>query len=140
MVVVVVTLLVAVVVVGVVLSRMTSRRKKDAVESLEAERKAIESQTILDIVAEEVADLGLRDIEGSTGIPPGALLRGWSDADPALHAEERSHLRFTLRDGISAEDAEIGDVRLERTDPDTSDPTVDDAGGDDIPETPVDGT
>ena len=137
MVVVVVALLIAVVVVGVVLSRMTSQRKKDAVESLEAERKAIESQTILDIVAAEVADLGLRDIDGSADIPPGALLRGWSDADPTLHAEQRSHLRFVVRDGIGAEDAEIGDVRLERSDPATSDPTVDDAGGD---ETPTDGS
>lgn len=127
MVVVVVAMLVAVVVVGVVLSRMTSRRKKDAVESLEAERKAIESQTILDIVAAEVADLGLRDIQGSADIPPGALLRGWSDADPALHAEQRPHLRFVVRDGIRAEHAEIGDVRLERTDPTRSDPTTDDA-------------
>lgn len=133
MVVVVVALLVAVVVVGVVLSRMTSRRKKDAVESLEAERKAIESQTILDIVAAEVADLGLRDIQGSAGVPPGSLLRGWSDADPALHAEQRQHLRFVVRDGIVAENAEIGDVRLERTDPTASDPTVDNAGGDGTP-------
>ena len=137
MVVVVVALLVAVVIVGVVLSRMTSRRKKDAVESLEAERKAIESQTILDIVAAEVADLGLRDIQGSAGVPPGPLLRGWSDADPALHAEQRPHLQFVVRDGIPAEDAEIGDVRLERSDPATSDTTVDDAGGDG---TPTDGS
>lgn len=135
MVVVVVALLVAVVVVGVVLSRMTSRRKKEAVESLEAERKAIESQTILDIVAEEVTDLGLRDIRGSDGIPPGALLRAWSDAEPALHAHERSHLRFSVRDGVDAENAEIGDVSLEY-----ADPSVDDAGADDSEDAPGDDT
>lgn len=128
MAVVVVALLAAVVVVGLVLSRMSSSRKKDAVASLEAERKAVESQSILDIVAAEVADLGLRDIEGAEEIPPDALLRSWSDAGPTMHAEDRSHLRFVVPDEVAPKDAQIGEVRLERSPPSPA------AGEDDGPD------
>lgn len=98
--------------VGVVLSRQSSRQKKQAVASLEAERKALGSHTILDLVVEEVDDLGLRDVEGAGDLGPDVLLRAWNDAPPDLRARDRSDLRFALRPGVETSDPRPEDVLL----------------------------
>ena len=82
--------------VGIVLSRQTSRRKREAVASLEAERAALASPSILDLVMAEVEDLGLREIAGSSDIAPDVLLRVWNDADESVKAQDPSSLRFEI--------------------------------------------
>lgn len=111
--------------VGVVLSRQSSRQKKQAVASLEAERRAIGNHTILDLVVEEVDDLGLRDVEGAGDLGPDVLLRAWNDAPPDVRARDRSELRFTLREGVETSDPGPEDVLLLAATEPT--PTVEDA-------------
>lgn len=85
--------------VGLVLSRQSSRQKKEAVASLEAERAALGSHTILDLVNEEVEELGLRAIRGAEGFAPDALLRAWRNAPTAVRASDPTDLEFLETDG-----------------------------------------
>lgn len=98
--------------VGIVLSRQTSRRKREAVASLEAERAALASPSILDLVMAEVEDLGLREIAGSTDIAPDVLLRVWNDADESVKARDRSELRFEVTGDPDAPHLRPDDVVL----------------------------
>ncbi len=98
--------------VGIVLSRQTSRRKREAVASLEAERAALASPSILDLVMAEVEDLGLREIAGSTDIAPDVLLRVWNDADESVKARDRSELRFEVTGDPDAPHLQPDDVVL----------------------------
>lgn len=105
--------LLALLVVGVVLHRASSRRKKEAIESLAAERDALASPSILDLVNEEVEDLGLRSISGAEDVPPDQLLRAWNDADASMRAMDRSALRFVPVPGEDTDGSEPGGIRLE---------------------------
>jgi hypothetical protein len=115
-------------VVGFMLSRGTARRKKEAIASLEAERNALASVTILDLVIAEVEDLGLRSIDGSEGVAPDVLLRAWKDAGERTKQLDRGRLRFVVADADRSGDLQPGDLRLEERD--GSSPTDDPAGSD----------
>jgi hypothetical protein len=105
--------LLAFIVVGVVLSRQSSRRKKEAIASLEAEREAMHHYSILELVDEEVDDLGLRGIPGAEGLSADVLLRVWKDAPHGASACDRAQLRYVVAPGVAADDAGLADVRLE---------------------------
>lgn len=127
--------LAALLVVGIVLSRATTRQKQQAIASLEAERKAIGTVSILDLVQEEVEDLGLRDIEGASDVAPDILLRAWNDAPDRVRAAERSDVQLTIRSGADPEHLEVDDARFVLIDgaPATSESDVtgpDEAGSD----------
>lgn len=108
--------------VGLVLSRQSSRQKKQAVASLEAERAALGSHTILDLVDEEVEDLGLRSIPGAEGRGPDVLLRAWRDAPESIRASDPDHLEFI--------DADAGDEGvILRTKADIDEPPSEDEQG-----------
>jgi hypothetical protein len=127
--------LAALLVVGIVLSRATTRQKQEAIASLEAERKAIGTVSILDLVHEEVEDLGLREIDGADDVAPDILLRAWNDAPDRVRAADRSDVRLTIRSGADPEHLDVGDARFVLGDgaPTTSDSDVtglDEAGSD----------
>ncbi len=100
-------------IVGFTLSRTTARRKKEAIASLEAERKAISSVTILDLVIAEVDDLDLRSIDGSEGVAPDVLLRAWNDTGERIKQLDRDRLRFVVVSGDRSGELQPGDLRVE---------------------------
>lgn len=115
--------LTALIIVGVILGRQNSKQRKLAVASLEAERAAIGNPTILDLVIEEVEELGLRDIDGADDIEPDALLRTWKAAPESIRAHEPGDLRIAT--GASGDD-----IRLVASGPDHDSGTADaDPGG-----------
>lgn len=105
--------LLAFIVVGVVLNRQSSRRKKEAIASLEAERQAMHHYSILELVDEEVDDLGLREIPGSEGLPADVLLKVWRNAPHGASGCDREQLRYVVAPGMTPDNAGIGDVELE---------------------------
>lgn len=116
MIIAIVLAFVVLLVVGFTLSRGTARRKKEAIASLEAERNALASITILDLVIAEVADLGLSSIDGSEGVAPDALLRAWKDASERTKQLDRDRLRFVVVSGDPSGESQPGDLRLEERD------------------------
>lgn len=109
--------------VGIMLSRASSRQKKQAVASLEAEKAALGSHTILDLVHEEVEDLGLRHIAGSEGLGPDVLLRAWRDAPESVRSADPAHLEFVADDRADG-------ATLRVTSPGGDGPGADDSTGD----------
>jgi hypothetical protein len=103
-------------VVGFMLSRATARQKKEAIASLEAERNALASVTILDLVIAEVEDIGLRSIDGSDGVAPEVLLRAWNDARERTKQLDHDRLRFVVVDADRSGELQPGDLRLEERD------------------------
>lgn len=128
MIVAVVLAFVVLIVVGFTLSRGTAQRKKEAIASLEAERNALASVTILDLVIAEVEDLDLRSIDGSDGVAPDVLLRAWNDASDRTRQLDRDRLRFVVASGDGSGELQPGDVRLEGRD--DASPTDHPAGSD----------
>lgn len=116
MIIAIVLAFVVLLVVGFTLSRGTARRKKEAIASLEAERNALASITILDLVIAEVEDLGLSSIDGSEGVAPDALLRAWKDASERTKQLDRDRLRFVVVSGDPSGEPQPGDLRLEERD------------------------
>lgn len=98
--------------VGIVLSRQSSRQKKKAVASLEAERASVTMPSILDLVNEEVEELGLRDLRGAEDIPPDILLRTWRDAPESLRTVDRDHLAFRVQPDADPTRLTVDDVEL----------------------------
>lgn len=105
-------------VTGIVLSRITSSRKKEAIASLENEKKAVGRYSIVDLVSEEVDDLGLRSIEGAEGLPPDVLLKVWTTT-ASVHDCDQSNLRYVITADVTPEEALPDDVKLVRDDRET---------------------
>ena len=105
--------LLAFIVVGVVLNRQSSRRKKEAIASLEEERQAMHHYSILELVDEEVDELGLREIPGSEGVSADVLLKVWRDAPHGVSECDRTQLRYVVAPGVDAGRARVDDVELE---------------------------
>jgi len=111
LIVVTVAAVIAFLVTGIVLSRITSSRKKEAIASLEQEKKAVGRYSIVDLVAEEVDDLGLREIEGAEELPPDVLLKAWTNTK-SVHDCDRDKLRYVTKPDVNPEDAVPEDVKL----------------------------
>lgn len=90
-------------VVMVLLSRMGRGRKRQAIEDLEREREAIKAPDILELVHEEVVELGIDKIEGSDGIDPSVLLQVYRRDE--VNCEDGAERRFVLADGTDPADA-----------------------------------
>lgn len=103
---------IAFIVVAVVLARQSSGRKKMAIESLKAEKQLVGHYDILEMVNDEVNDLGLRSIAGSEGLGPDLLLRSWKDAPENVRTADHAGLRFVVTDGVDPSDASHDDVTL----------------------------
>jgi len=121
LIVITVAAVIAFLVTGIVLSRNTSSRKKEAIASLEQEKKAIGRYSIVDLVAEEVDDLGLQSIDGAEGIPPDVLLKAWTSTK-SVHECDHSRLRYVTDPDVVPGEAQPDDVKLICEDPPSDKP------------------
>lgn len=97
-------------VVMVLLSRMGRTRKRQALEDLEKEREAFKPPDILELVRQEVVELGLDQLEGAEGIDPSVLLQVYRrDED---NCEEGATKRFVVADGVDPANADPDTVSL----------------------------
>jgi hypothetical protein len=116
MIVAIILVIFAFLVVGIMLSRQTTKTKKSAIADLEAEKEEVGAFDILELVESEVNARGLLDIEGSTDIPHGVLLKAWSANEGTVDTcVDRAHLRFVVAEGIDPSSATDEDVTLECT-------------------------
>ncbi len=98
---------------AIMLSRQQSQRKKEAIASLQAEKESLPAFSIHALVEAEVAELGLSEIDGASGIPAEVLLKTWNTSQHVVDAcPSRASLRFTTADGVQPGDATDGDVAL----------------------------
>ena len=97
-------------VVMVLLSRMGRARKKQALQDFEREREAIKPPDILELVAEEVTELGIDKSEGSEGIDPSVLLQVYRRDE--VNCEDGSKHHFVLADGVDPSDADPDTLAL----------------------------
>lgn len=101
---------VALIVAMVVLSRMGSRRKKQAIAELDKEREALHTPDIVELVADEVRETGIGELPGAAGIDPVVLLKVWKrDRDGCGDGDQR----FVLADGVNPTDATEATVTFE---------------------------
>ena len=137
---VIVAAVIAFIVVGVVLARNTSSRKKQAIASLEEEKKTVGHFSIVDLVDAEVTELGLRSIDGAEGIPPEVLLKTWSMTD-SVHDCPRHQVRYVLSPGVEPADADHTTLELicDRAAPPDAPDTDDARAGDAADVTPAEG-
>lgn len=98
----IVGVVVAVIVAFVMIGRMQSARKKEAIADLAREREELHTPDIIELVQEEVNDAGLGDLPGSEDIDPSVLLKAWKRDGAGC---EKGRGQFILDDGIAPEDA-----------------------------------
>ena len=98
------------VVAFVMISRMQSTRKKDAIADLAREREELHIPDIIELVQEEVDNAGLRDLAGSEGIDPTVLLKVWKrDRNGCASGQGR----YVVSDAVAPEDATAESVTFE---------------------------
>lgn len=101
---------IAFLVVMVLLSRMGRTRKQQAVADLEREREAIKAPDILELVHQEVVELGIDRIEGAEGIDPSVLLQVYRRDE--VNCADGAERRFVLADGTDPRDADTDTLSL----------------------------
>ena len=94
---------VAFLVVMVLLSRMGRSRKQQAIDDLERERQAYKPPDILELVREEVVELGIDRVEGAGEIDPSVLLQVYRR--DMVNCSDGAAKRFVLADGVDSRDA-----------------------------------
>lgn len=97
-------------VVMVLLSRMGRSRKRQALEDLEKEREAFKPPDIMELVHEEVVELGLDELEGAEGIDSSVLLQVYRRDE--VNCEDGATKRFVLADGVDPADADQDTLSL----------------------------
>jgi hypothetical protein len=98
---------------GIIASKRTSANKKDAMADLKIQKEQIEPFDIHALVSAEIADLGLRDIDGASGIPASVLLKSWKEsADIVDGCPSRDLLSFVVTPGLDPSEAMDSDVAL----------------------------
>ena len=101
---------IAVIVVFVMLGRMQSARKKEAIADLAREREALHTPDIIELVHEEVQKSGIAVLPGAEGVDPVVLLKVWKRDGTGC---EEGRGQFILGDGITPEDATEDSVVFE---------------------------
>ena len=110
---IVIVVLAAFITWGVIASKRTSERKKDAIADLQVQQDQIAPFDIHALVTDEVNDLGLRSINGSTGIPASVLLKTWKEnTDLVGRCPSRDLLNFVVTPGVDPSEALDSDVSL----------------------------
>jgi hypothetical protein len=105
--------IIAVLVIMVIVTRNSARVKREAREDLKREMEAMPHRDIMDLVLEEAAETGVDRIEGGDGIELPVRLQVWHrDAAVRTACPDPEMLRFVIDDGVAAETATSGDVRL----------------------------
>ncbi len=98
---------------GVIASRRTSARKKEAIADLQVQQDQIQPFDIHALVSAEVDDLGLRSINGAVGIPASVVLKTWKEnMDVVNGCPSRDLLSFVITPGIDPSEAVDSDVSL----------------------------
>ncbi len=91
----------------VVLSRMGSTRKKEAIADLERERAALHTPDIIELVNDEIRDVGIGDLPGAAGIDRVVLLKVWKrDRGDCAHGSGRFIVAETV-DPIQATETDV---------------------------------
>ena len=86
-----------------------SRRQRRILEKLEPLR---EPPTLMDLVREEIAELGIEEIPGHEGVSGPVLLKVYRRDHPAVASCEHGSLRFEVESGTDPGAAEEEDVSL----------------------------
>jgi hypothetical protein len=121
-----VAVLIAIIVIMVLLSRMGTRRKKEAIADLDREREQLRTPSIVELVEEEVREAGIAELPGAAGIDPVILLKVWKRDGPAC-PPGTGH--FTVAENVGPDKATEDDVTF-------ACPQSDDASGSRPPATP----
>lgn len=93
---------IAVVMAFVMLGRMQSARKTEAIADLAREREELHTPDIIELVQEEVDEAGLGDLPGAEGVDPTVLLKVWKRDGAGC---EKGRGQFVLDDGLAPGDA-----------------------------------
>lgn len=101
---------VAVIVAFVMVGRMQSTKKKEAIADLAREREELHTPDIIELVQEEVDDAGLGELPGAEGIDPTVLLKVWK-RDRYGCADGQG--RYVISDDVAPEDATEDSVSFE---------------------------
>lgn len=101
---------VSLLVVMFLLSRMGRNRKQEAIADLEREREATKAPDIIELIREEISDLGIDDIDGGDGIDPSILLQVYRR--DVVNCEDGATRRFVLAEGVDAADADLDSLTL----------------------------
>ena len=118
-------------------SRKQSQKKKQAIADLQAEQDQLVVFDIYALVADEVADLRLKEFQGSTGVSDSVLLKLWNQSQSVVEGcPSRDMLRFVVADGVDPTAATDGDVTLTCDDmaSDRGQPIVDQGPSDESPD------
>lgn len=91
--------------------RRKSRREK-RLEQIRAAEPEYVPPSIEDLVAEEIEDLGVDRIPGGEGVAPAVLLKVYRRDTGRNEDCAPENRRYLVADGVNAEDAGVGDVRL----------------------------
>lgn len=98
---------------GIVASKRTSENKKAAMADLKVQKEQVEPFDIHALVSAEIADLGLREINGAAGIPAPVLLKAWKEGTETINGcPSRDLLSFTVTPGLDPSEARDSDVSL----------------------------
>lgn len=97
-------------VVMILLSRMGRHRKRQALEDFDREREAVKPPDILQLVQEEVVDLGIDKIGGAEGVDPSVLLQVYRR--DVGNCQDGAEMRFTIADGVEPADVDQDTLSL----------------------------
>ena len=106
----IVTAAIGLIVVFVMLSRMQSKQKEEAVAGLERDRETFNPPGILELVNEEIEDAGIGDLPGAGGVDPVVLLKVWKRDGVGCAKGQGS---FVAADGTTPEDATEDTLKFE---------------------------
>jgi hypothetical protein len=90
--------------------RQSKREKR--LEQIRAAEPEYVPPSIDDLIAEEIADLGVDKIPGGEGLAPAVLLKAYRRDTHAADTCAPKDRRFVLAGGVAAGDAGVDDVQL----------------------------
>lgn len=90
--------------------RQSKQQKR--LEQIRAAEPKYVPPSIDDLVAEEIADIGIDKVPGAEGLAPAVLLKVYRRDTPATEDCPPEQRRFVLTQGVDAASAGVDDVRL----------------------------
>ncbi len=105
-------IIIVVVVIGgmIMISRLGSQRKKEAIADLQREKDSLHTPDIFELVDQEVRESGITDLPGAEGIDPVILLKAWKRDGGDCAKGEGS---FVVVEGVEPSDATEADVTFD---------------------------
>jgi hypothetical protein len=90
--------------------RMTKRQKR--LEQIRAAEPEYVPPSIDDLIAEEIADLGIARVAGADDLSPAVALKVYRRDTPDMETCPPEDRRFVVAEGVDAATASVDDVRL----------------------------